>query len=292
MSQITISLTYLRKSIFILFFDLERRGFSIEKVKTYNMKSVSILGCGWLGTPLAQCLVELDYVVKGSTRSEEKAKKLTSMGVESFVLTLDELRESGSDLLKSEILVIAVTPKSLAPVDELIHQIERSNIRHVIFISSTSVYFEDEYIITEQSDLKPTPLTKLEEEFRFNDSFTTTILRFGGLFGYDRKPGNFFKEGKKVKNPDGVVNMIHQDDCVAIIERVINTNTWKTTFNACADTHPTRRDFYTKMALDLGKPKPEFDEDSPFSIKDVNSDKLKNTLSYEFKYPDLMDVKE
>ncbi len=256
------------------------------------MNIISVLGCGWLGAPLAKELVELGHTVKGSTTTESKIKELELLGVNPYLLTLDAVRAGESDFLNSEILVVCVTPKCLAPVDDLIHQIERSNIQHVIFISSTSVYHEDEYIINEQSDLKPTPLAKLEEEFRFNDCFTTTILRFGGLFGYDRKPGNFHKDGKKIKNPEGVVNMIHQDDCIAIIAKIIKNKVWKTTFNACADSHPTRRDFYTKMTLAQGRSKPEFDDESPFSIKDISSDKLKNTLDYTFKYSDLLNVVE
>jgi len=254
------------------------------------MNSISILGCGWLGKPLAKELVDLGHVVKGSTTSETKVNELSSMGVEPYLLTVDDLKEGKTDFLDSDVLVICVTPKKLAEVDELIHRIEQSNTEHVLFISSTSVYYDDEYIINELSHLKPTPLAKLEEEFRFNDNFSSTILRFGGLFGYERNPGNFFKEGKEIQNPDGVVNMIHQDDCIGIIAKIIKDQVWKTTLNACADSHPTRREFYTKMTQDAGHSKPEFDEDSEFSIKHVSSEKLKNTLSYEFKYPDLMEV--
>lgn len=33
------------------------------------MKTISILGCGWLGLPLAKKLVENQWIVNGSTTS-------------------------------------------------------------------------------------------------------------------------------------------------------------------------------------------------------------------------------
>ena len=36
------------------------------------MKNVSVLGCGWLGMPLAISLLDEGYSVKGSTTTEKK----------------------------------------------------------------------------------------------------------------------------------------------------------------------------------------------------------------------------
>ena len=36
------------------------------------MRNVSILGCGWLGKPLAISLLDDGYSLKGSTTKEEK----------------------------------------------------------------------------------------------------------------------------------------------------------------------------------------------------------------------------
>ena len=40
------------------------------------MKRVSVLGCGWLGKPLAISLLDEGYSVKGSTTSEDKLELL------------------------------------------------------------------------------------------------------------------------------------------------------------------------------------------------------------------------
>ena len=39
-------------------------------------ETITILGCGWLGLPLAQTLVKEGYSVKGSTTTEDKLEVL------------------------------------------------------------------------------------------------------------------------------------------------------------------------------------------------------------------------
>ena len=63
----------------------------------------------------------------------------------------------------------------------------------------------------------------VENLFRNNENFQTTILRFAGLFGGKRQPGNWFVD-RKIPHPKGYVNMIHREDCIAIIQQIIAQN--------------------------------------------------------------------
>ena len=47
---------------------------------------VSILGCGWLGFPLAVRLQKEGYYVKGSTTQKKKLSKLNDISVQSFLI--------------------------------------------------------------------------------------------------------------------------------------------------------------------------------------------------------------
>ncbi len=67
----------------------------------------------------------------------------------------------------------------------------------------------------------------------------TTIVRFGGVIGYNRNSGKFFSKGSPVHNPDSNVNFIHRDDCIEIISQLVEQEVWGEVFNCCADTHPT-----------------------------------------------------
>ena len=59
------------------------------------MTQISILGCGWLGFPLAKALVSKGFSVKGSTTSDEKIAVLKNAGIEPFLIALSENKTSG-----------------------------------------------------------------------------------------------------------------------------------------------------------------------------------------------------
>lgn len=249
---------------------------------------ISILGCGWLGMSLALALVQKGYEVKGSTRSDAKSEALKLSGVLPFVVDLNKENNELSDFLQTDVLIIAVTSKQVEDFRNLIQQIGKSTVSKVLFVSSTSVYPNSNSVVTETSDVINSALTQIESLFRSNNAFKTTILRFGGLYGYDRQPGRFFPAGKKIEQPEGFVNFIHRDDCIGILSQIIEQNLWQETLNACADTHPTRRVFYTNEALKLGLPEPEFIESSVIAYKIISSEKLKKLLDYSFLFLDLM----
>ncbi len=251
-------------------------------------QEISILGCGWLGMALAFELINKGYSVKGSATSNNSFDKLKSKVLTPYIVDIKQRENDILGFLLSDILIISITSKSIDDFENFISQIENSKVRKVIFISSTSVYPNSNGIVTEESSIKISALTEIERLFRNNKIFQTTIIRFGGLFGYDRQPGNFIKVDKKIENPEGYINFIHRDDCNQIIEKIIENNTWNKTLNACADSHPKRRDFYKKEFKKLGRPDPVFNEESLNAYKIVNSEKLKTLLDYKFKYSDLM----
>lgn len=251
-------------------------------------KTISIIGCGWLGFPLAQSLVQKGFLVKGSTTSQEKVEVLKTAGIEPFLIDIENLQNTVEEFLKSEILIIAIPSKNIDAFKNLLLKIEHSEVRNVIFISSTSVYGDAVGIVTEDFATFGA-LAEIEAIFKNSSFLATIILRFGGLIGGERHPGKFFKN-RIIPEPDARVNMIHRNDCIAIIERVIEKNVWGKTFNCCAGTHPTKREFYTKAAMDLGIEPPEFAEGNTRAFKIVSNEKIKKQLNFTFKYPDLMDL--
>ncbi|UMB61462.1 dTDP-glucose 4,6-dehydratase [Lutibacter sp. A80] len=253
-------------------------------------KTVSILGCGWLGKPLAIKLIAEGYTVKGSTTSISKFNEFKNLGIAPYLITLENISVRINEFLASEILVVALPSKNYDGFKKLINYIEKSSIKKVLFISSTSVYISNNELVTEASPLQNVPLVSIENLFIENKFFKATIVRFAGLFGYDRKPGNFFKNGRKIPNPEGFVNMIHQDDCVLILEKIIKNNYWNELFNACAGTHPKRRDYYIKTTLDINNEPPVFIETEHTVFKIISNKKLKAVLDYKFKYGNLMNI--
>ena len=253
------------------------------------MKNISILGCGWLGRSLAVSLLDEGYVVKGSTTREEKLELLEMNNIDPFIIDISSFEEF-DDFLNTDILIIAITSKDLDGFDNLISQIQESSIQKVIFISSTSVYGRRNKVMTEEDEVLKTPLSEIENLFRENAFFETTIIRFAGLFGDERHPSNWFKNGRKIPQPKGFVNMIHKEDCIEIIHEIMDQNYWNQTFNACSNHHPTRREFYTVAKVSNDLEVPEFEENEVYEWKIISSKKLQKVLGYTFIHDNLLEI--
>jgi nucleoside-diphosphate-sugar epimerase len=254
--------------------------------------TISILGCGWLGKPIAVKFIEMGFNVKGSTTTSSKIDELQYSGIEPYLININNTNSKIESFLNSKYLIVAIPSKSVSDFINLINEIEASSIQNVIYISSTSVYKKSNKVITEGDikDLIESPLLKIEKLFLDGSSFETTILRFAGLFGYNRNPGNFFKSGKKLSDPEAFVNLIHLDDCLNIIEQIIEKNIWNDIFNCCTDSHPTKREFYTKVSKEIGNSPPEIEKNIVCDYKIISNEKLKKRLNYKFKYNNLLKI--
>lgn len=258
------------------------------------MKTISVFGCGWLGKPLSEFLLSKGYHVKGSTTSIEKLNSLKTLGVEPYLIHLTNLNDEVLPFFNSEILIVNIPSKDINGFNQLIELIKKSSIKYIVFVGSTSVYKDNNSIIFEHTtdSYSDSPLLKIEELFSTLYNIKTTFLRFGGLFGYTRKPGNFFGAGRLISQPDAHVNMIHRDDCIEIIFQIIQQDAWNETFNACADLHPSKKNFYTKATEVVGKNAPEFVEGEALSFKIISNDQIKKSLNYRFKHEDIMKALE
>lgn len=271
--------------------------------------NVSILGCGWLGLPLAEALRDAGHTVKGSTTTEEKIQLLKGKNIQPFLLSLDPTLQCKDckDFWQSDVLVLNIPPgrrrknvEEYHPkqIQSVIEQIENSPVSFVVFVSSTSVYPKQAGIVSEEDAIagkavRPSgnALLKAEKMLGYADSFETTIIRFGGLYGYDRHPGKYLAGKKKMDRGNAPVNLIHCDDCVAILKTIIEKNITGQTFNAVSDGHPPRKMYYKAAAEVLGLEEPSFAKDSRKDYKVVSNRKLKQEIGYSFKYPNPMDFK-
>ena len=136
------------------------------------MRQISILGCGWLGLPLAKILISKGFTINGSTTSEEKLEVLKNAGINPFLIQIKSNRVVGEVvkfLEDSEILIIDIPPNLrdgstesfIEKIEQSIPFLEQSSIKKIIFVSSTSVYsgynlstdfsLEDKFIVTEET---------------------------------------------------------------------------------------------------------------------------------------------
>lgn len=262
-------------------------------------KVIGVIGCGWLGLPLAISFVKDGYAVHGSTTSEEKIGHLAKEGITPFLISLSEDRIKGDILgflLHIDTLVINVPPKlrgkgakeNYVKKMHLLHQeINKAKIDKVIFVSSTSVYGDIDGEVTEKTIPQPTTesgrqLLASEALFKNDTNLQTTIIRFGGLIGPERHPVTMLSGRQGLSNGNAPINLIHLNDCINIIQTTISNNWWNAIFNGVYPYHPSKEKYYTQKALELGIQAPDYETDNTKKSKIVRSQALLNVKKHQF----------
>jgi nucleoside-diphosphate-sugar epimerase len=254
-------------------------------------KTITVLGCGWLGLPLAVKLAAKGWQVKGTTTRTEKLATLAGHHIDPYLVQLDSLNLADPAFLASDVLLINVPPglrrrseeAYLAEMAQLLTMVKQSPVKYVVFISSTSVYPESNKVITEVDEVDVNnALYRSELLFTQCTGFKTTVIRFAGLIGPGRDPSRFFAGKQGVPNGQAPINLIHLEDCIGIIETVLAQQKFGFTYHAAAPTHPAKQAFYTAAAKQAGLPLPGF-VDELREWKVVDSGKLVSDLGYRWQ---------
>jgi nucleoside-diphosphate-sugar epimerase len=256
-----------------------------------SIQRINIIGSGWLAQPLARHLIHDKYQVSLTSREADKCQQLCQAGLDTFQFDITNESANYSQVLACDVLIIAITSKSVEAYTRLAKAITHTNIEHVLYISSTSVYQSTNEVVTEDAGLEnPDSLIyQIEQALCMIINTPLTRLRFSGLIGPKRHPGRFFRGGKTIKSPDAPVNLIHQTDCIGLIQTILNQpEQWGQAYNGCASTHPIKRDFYPHVFQQVGNEVPPFDTGETHAYKIVSNTKSKQVLNYTYKHDDLM----
>jgi nucleoside-diphosphate-sugar epimerase len=252
-------------------------------------RSISILGCGWLGEALAKELIQNTYTVSGSFRSENRLNEingLKSLQIEVGISRQQELIH----FFEADMLIVSY-PIRVSSSDDLEKQLNwiqffKNYPKQVILISSTSVY-DALGLVNETSALSNSGRGFFQANFErglqaiFGDRLT--ILRFAGLFGPNRNPGKFLAGKEQIPFPYSLVNLLHLADAIQMTKKIIATEYKPGIFNVGGDEHPTKELFYTKAALKQGFQPPTFveaEEEELFKIIDNAKSKLLFGMDY------------
>ncbi|MCE7062886.1 NAD-dependent epimerase/dehydratase family protein [Dyadobacter sp. CY343] len=270
-------------------------------------KRISILGCGWLGIALAQRLLvdPITSVVKASTTSEGKLADFERRGLEGFLLPLTPGFHAESDVVKdffnTDSLVISLPPRSgknepgfyTKQIEAVVEAVRNSPVKEVIFISSTSIYPDLNRVVTEEDVTLPehSPAQEMVLAEKLIESLrperTVSILRFGGLLGYNRIPGKYVQGQKDMSTGEIPVNYIHRDDGAAVILTMLKLGVKNETFNIVAPSHPPRKAVYLDTCGQFGWEAPTFlSPATQPDFKIISNEKFTQNFAYEFLYPD------
>lgn len=242
---------------------------------TRSKNQISILGCGWLGLPLAEALMQEGFAIKGSTTRESKMAELSQKGITPFCIeTREGYLEGPVDhfLENSHVLIINIPPglrkapervftRVLTPVLEAA---KKAATPHILYISSTSVFPDREQTFTESDPFEPDTragrqlLAAEQLVMSQNAGKDRTVLRFGGLLGGDRHPVKFLAGRTELQGANNRINLIHRDDCIRIILGIISKDLWGYTLHGVAPCHITKQAYYTHAAEQMKLSPPRY----------------------------------
>lgn len=263
---------------------------------------ISILGTGWLGQALFKSLViNGSYTVFGSSRNAEKRQHLLAFAHkynkqhQLFALNVPDIQSTDLPFFDCDVLIITIPPgrkrddvakRYPSEIKTIVEAAEKSQVKHIIYTSSTGVYGNQEGIVDEETSIAPTTNSAIAvanvEAMLMTRPIPISILRLAGLYGLDRHPGRWFANRESLPNADAPVNLVHQTDVVKAIECVI-TSDWpaKTTvYNVCAAAHPAKKDFYPTAIQHYGGSVPALLSGGAAG-KRVRSEKIRKTLGWQ-----------
>ncbi len=272
---------------------------------------VLILGCGYVGLPLAAELARRGHVVFGAQRTHTADHALRVAGVEPHMA---DVTDPGSltrlpDPFDWVVNCVSASGGGVAEyrrvyldgTRHLLDWLAAAPPRRFVYTSSTGVYGQtDGAVVTETSAAEPgTPtgdaLVATEQlllrEFSEHD-FPAVILRVAGIYGPGR--GYWLKRflaGEARLEGDGgrVHNMIHRDDVIRAILAALEHGRPGEIYNAVDDAPVTQAELFGWLARTLNRPLPPSAPAAPrkrgVTSKRVSNQKLCEELGWRPHYP-------
>jgi nucleoside-diphosphate-sugar epimerase len=275
---------------------------------------VLIVGCGYVGVALGADLVKQGHEVFGLRRNATGEAELKEAGIR--LLVADITQPAALVPLPGPFDWVVNTVSSTKGGVEEYREVYLQGTRHLIewlapmplkkfvYTSSTSVYGQsDGALVKETSPTEPASPTSqvlVETEQLLlaamrSRNFPAVILRVAGIYGPAR--GHLFlqylrNEAKIEGKGERIINMIHRDDLVGLIQAALKDGRAGEIYNAVDDEPVAQVHFFRWLSETLGKWMPPFASATESAArkrgvtnKKVSNRKLKMELGYPFKYP-------
>lgn len=168
---------------------------------------------------------------------------------DSLCATEDEIEGDLSFLSNANGLIFSLPPSKSAL--NLVKNLEFE--KPAVLLSSIGVYAKDEPIVSEAGRIGESERSQLiyAIENEFLKMPKAVVLRLGGLFDENRHPVKYILKNNSKPNGDELVNFVHIDDVCEAIHIMLKYTPEHKVYNVVDINHPTKRDYYTKVAKTL-----------------------------------------
>ena len=272
-------------------------------------QTITILGCGYLGSALAKQCISKGWTVSALTRNSAKAKDLRAMGVDKVIEAQIEDENWHDQLDSSQDFVVNCVGAASSDAqgyissyiegqDSVMKWLQQGSVKTFVFTSSTSVYpqsgkrFVDETASCVGVSEKGGLLLAAEQKcFPPVSSISRSfILRLSGLYG----PGrhllmNKVKQGEDIDgNEDRILNLIHRDDAANAVISCLQADASNLgrIYNVSDGTHATRGQIVAWLAESLNLSTPSFkgDDEEGTPNRKVSNNRILDDLSWSPEY--------
>ena len=195
-----------------------------------------------------------------------------------------ENRTTWKNIPKVENIVWTFPAKPLELVQEFYEE-RLSNVKNLLVLASTSCYINkrQKEKVDENTPINTDIIRVKGEEFLRSKG--AVILCLAGIYDEDRNPLNWLRKNL-IRNPKKVVNLVHTDDIVKIIEHFLKHPTPGERFNVCDGFPRTWQEIGDRIGF-------EFRMEGEREVsKLLNNDKIKAVLPKDFKFRPLFDLWE
>ena len=272
-------------------------------------QTITIIGCGYLGSALAKQCISKGWTVSALTRNSAKAKDLRAMGVDKVIEAQIEDENWHDQLDSSQDFVVNCVGAASSDAqgyissyiegqDSVMKWLQQGSVKTFVFTSSTSVYpqsgkrFVDETASCVGVSEKGGLLLAAEQKcFPPVSSISRSfILRLSGLYG----PGrhllmNKVKQGEDIDgNEDRILNLIHRDDAANAVISCLQADASNLgrIYNVSDGTHATRGQIVAWLAESLNLSTPSFkgDDEEGTPNRKVSNNRILDDLSWSPEY--------
>lgn len=231
--------------------------------------STLILGRGHVGTALHKSHPDFLFTRRKKTHTD------------TIVFDLEN-KTTWKNLPEADNIIWTFPARPLKLVEEF-YEMKLSKTKNLIVLASTSCYINkrQKEVIDEKSALNSNIIRVKGEEFLREKG--ATIMCLAGIYDSERNPLNWLKKGL-IRNPSKIVNLIHTEDIVFIIEHFLKMPKPGERYNICDGFPRTWQEIGDKIGFEF-----RMDPEREVS-KLLKNDKIRKILHPKFKFRALYDL--